>query len=63
MIVKMILFLIYILLGVLFAEWIIKDSRSTSDEKLATYVTMILFWPLGVITMVCIIGYVLFIER
>lgn len=63
MIIKMILLLIYILLGVLFAEWIIKDSRFTSDEKLATYVTMILFWPLGVITMVCIIGYVLFTER
>lgn len=63
MIVKMILFLIYILLGVLFAEWIIKDSRFTSDEKLATYATMILFWPLGVLTMACVVGYVLFTER
>lgn len=63
MIVKMILFLIYILLGVLFAEWIIKDSRFTSDEKLTTYATMILFWPLGAITMICIVGYVLFTER
>lgn len=63
MIVKMILFLIYILLGALFAKWIIKDSRFTSDEKLTTYATMILFWPLGVLIMVCIVGYILFTER
>lgn len=63
MIVKMILLLIYILLGTLFAEWIIKDSRLTSDEKLITYITMILIWPLGVLTMACIVGYILFTER
>ena len=59
----MFLFFIYIVLGVLFAEWIIKDSRFTSDEKLVTYVTMILFWPLGVFTMACVVGYILFTER
>lgn len=63
MIVKTILFVAYIILGILFAEWIIKDSRFTSDEKLATYATMILFWPLGVLTMACVVGYVLFTER
>ncbi len=63
MIVKMILFLIYILLGVLFAEWIIKDSRFTSDEKLIAYTTMILIWPLGILTVICVIGYILFTER
>lgn len=63
MIVKTILFVAYIILGILFAEWIIKDSRLTSDEKLATYATMILFWPLGVLTMACVVGYVLFTER
>ena len=59
----MILFLIYILLGVLFAEWIIKDSRFTSDEKLIAYTTMILNWPLGILTVICVIGYILFTER
>lgn len=59
----MILFLIYILLGVLFAEWIIKDSRFTSDEKLIAYTTMILIWPLGILTVICVIGYILFTER
>lgn len=63
MIAKTILFVAYIILGILFAEWIIKDSRFTSDEKLATYATMILFWPLGVLTMACVVGYVLFTER
>lgn len=63
MIVKTILFFVYIILGILFAEWIVKDSRFTSDEKLATYVTMILFWPLGILTMACIVGYILFTER
>ena len=63
MIVKTILFVAYIILGILFVEWIIKDSRFTSDEKLATYATMILFWPLGVLTMACVVGYVLFTER
>lgn len=63
MIVKMIPLLIYILLGVLFAEWIIKNSRFTSDEKLITYTTMILIWPLGILTAVCVIGYILFTER
>ena len=63
MIVKTILFVAYIILGILFAKWIIKDSRFTSDEKLATYATMILFWPLGVLTMACVVGYVLFTER
>lgn len=63
MIAKTILFVAYIILGILFTEWIIKDSRFTSDEKLATYATMILFWPLGVLTMACVVGYVLFTER
>ncbi len=63
MIAKTILFVAYIILGILFAKWIIKDSRFTSDEKLATYATMILFWPLGVLTMACVVGYVLFTER
>lgn len=63
MIAKTILFVAYIILGILFAEWIIKDSRFASDEKLATYATMILFWPLGVLTMACVVGYVLFTER
>lgn len=63
MIAKTILFVAYIILGILFAEWIIKDSRFTSDEKLATYATMILFWSLGVLTMACVVGYVLFTER
>jgi peptidoglycan biosynthesis protein MviN/MurJ (putative lipid II flippase) len=63
LIAKTILFVAYIILGILFAEWIIKDSRFTSDEKLATYATMILFWPLGVLTMACVVGYVLFTER
>lgn len=63
MIAKTILFVAYIILGILFAEWIIKDSRFTSDEKLATYATMILFWPLGVLTMACVVGYVLFTGK
>lgn len=63
MIVKTVLFLLYILLGILFAEWVIKDSRFTSDEKLTTYATMILFWPLGILTMACVVMYILFTER
>jgi hypothetical protein len=63
LIVKVILFLLYILLGILFAEWIMKDSRFTKDEKLITYTTMILIWPLGILTVICVIGYILFTER
>mgnify|MGYP006993849172 FL=1 len=63
MIVKTVLFLLYILLGILFAEWIMKDSRFTKDEKLITYTTMILIWPLGILTVICVIGYILFTER
>ena len=63
MIVKTVLFLLYILLGILFAEWIMKDSRFTKDEKLITYTTMILIWPLGILTAICVIGYILFTER
>lgn len=63
MIVKTILFLLYILLGILFAEWIVKGSRFTKDEKLITYTTMILIWPLGILTAVCVIFYILFTER
>ena len=63
MIVKTALFLLYILLGILFAEWIVKGSYFTKDEKLITYTTMILIWPLGILTAVCVIGYVLFTER
>lgn len=63
MIVKTALFLLYILLGILFAEWIVKGSRFTKDEKLITYITMILICPLGVLTMACIVGYILFTER
>ena len=63
MIVKTALFLFYILLGILFAEWMVKDSRFTKDEKLITYTTMILIWPLGILTAICVIGYILFTER
>lgn len=63
MIVKTALFVAYIILGILFAEWIIKDSRFTSDEKLITYTTMILIWPLGILIAICVIGYILFTER
>lgn len=63
MIVKTVLFLLYILLGILFAEWIVKGSRFTKDEKLITYTTMILIWPLEILTVICVIGYILFTER
>lgn len=63
MIVKTVLFLLYIFLGILFAEWVVKDSRFTKDEKLITYTTMILIWPLGILTAICVIGYILFTER
>ena len=63
MIVKTAIFLLYILLGILFAEWIVKGSHVTKDEKLITYTTMILIWPLGILTAVCVIGYILFTER
>ena len=60
MIVKTVLFLLYILLGILFAEWIVKGPRFTKDEKLIIYPTMILIWPLGILTAVCVIFYILF---
>lgn len=63
MIAKTAIFLLYILLGILFAEWIVKGSHFTKDEKLIIYTTMVLIWPLGILTAVCVIFYILFTER
>lgn len=51
----MALFILYVIIGLLVATWILRCGVDYSDyEELGIYVIMLAFWPIAVVAVICI---------